>query len=94
MTDHSALIERLEALLAGEPVFVVGHPVREAISALRDLTEWREGMEEDLFQAVSVAYHRGAVEWTRRNYPKWFDWIEEGRACLPSAPNQAKEAGE
>lgn len=32
-----------------------------------------EGLDSDLFQAVSTAYHRGAVDWTRLNYPKWFE---------------------
>ncbi len=33
------LIADLEALLAGEPVFVVGHPVSRAITALRALQQ-------------------------------------------------------
>lgn len=42
MTDIKALVDDLEALLAAEPVFVVGHPIRRAISAIRDLTGWRD----------------------------------------------------
>ena len=99
MTDHSALIERLEAakrstMLGGETCFVPVPLVDEVAAALRDQQDRHEGMEEDLYQAVLVAYKRGAVTWVEMNYPKWFGWIKEGRACLPSAPNQAKEAGE
>ena len=67
--------------------------LNEAAAALRDQQDRREGMEEDLYQAVLVAYRRGAVEWARLNYPKWFDAISTGReVCpIPSAPNQAKE---
>lgn len=93
--DHSALIERLDLIVAeldGLPH--VKQTVAEAAAALRDQQGRHEGMEEDLYQAVLVAYKRGAVTWVEMNYPRWFGWIKEGRACLPSAPNQAKEAGE
>lgn len=36
--EREALIADLEALLAAEPVFVVGHPIRRAILALRSST--------------------------------------------------------
>lgn len=91
MTDHSALIERLDLIVAeldGLPH--VKQTVAEAAAALRDQQGRHEGMEEDLYQAVLVAYKRGAVTWVEMNYPRWFGWIKEGRACLPSAPNQAK----
>jgi hypothetical protein len=97
MTDHSALIERMEAFSSAEQTdtpWVADELVAEAAAALRDQQDRHEGMEEDLYQAVLVAYKRGAVTWVEMNYPKWFGWIKEGRACLPSAPNQAKEAGE
>ena len=93
--DHSALIERLDLIVAeldGLPH--VKQTVAEAAAALHDQQDRHEGMEEDLYQAVLVAYKRGAVTWVEMNYPKWLGWIKEGRACLPSAPNQAKEAGE
>ena len=95
MTDHSALIERLE-LHAKDANTLELHGladhITQAAAALRDQQDRHEGMEEDLYQAVLVAYRRGAVEWARLNYPKWFDAISTGReVCpLPSAPNQAK----
>ena len=93
--DHSALIERLDLIVAElEGLPHVKQTVAEAAAALRDQQDRHEGMEEDLYQAVLVANKRGAVTWVEMNYPKWFGWIKEGRACLPSAPNQAKEAGE
>jgi len=58
----------------------------EAAACIREMVEKREGLEEDFYQAVSVAYYRGATEWARRNYPQWTAWIEEGRVCLPPAP--------
>jgi hypothetical protein len=34
-----------------------------------------DGMETELKSAVQVAYSRGAIEWTRLNYPAWFaEW--------------------
>lgn len=42
------LIADLEALLAGEPVFVVGHPVSRAITALRSLQQEVERLREAL----------------------------------------------
>lgn len=99
MIDHSALIERLEAVeevsdLHGGPAYALRDLLDEAAAALRDQQDRHEGMEEDLYQAVLVAYKRGAGTWVEMNYPKWLGWIKEGRACLPSSPNQAKEAGE
>ena len=56
-----------------------------------------DGLEADLESAVKVAFERGAVKWTRLNYPdlyaRWIDLYEErysagrylsnsGRSCL------------
>lgn len=35
-----------------------------------------EGLTCDLRLAVETAYHRGATEWTRLNYPRWFAELE------------------
>lgn len=82
------LIERLEAKAdsVGFGEWIARDILREAAACIRDMVERREGLEEDLYQAVSVAYHRGATEWARRNYRQWTAWIEEGRVCLPPAP--------
>lgn len=37
-----------------------------------------EGMESDLFLAVETAYKRGAVEWTRLNYPAYYERLKAG----------------
>ena len=86
--DHSALIERLEERVAYDKRHFTVDPLHaEAAAALRDQQGRHEGMEEDLYQAVLVAYRRGAVEWTRLNYPKWFDAISTGReVCPPIRP--------
>lgn len=39
----------------------------EAIAELRDTVE---GLTCDLRLAVETAYHRGATDWTRMNYPR------------------------
>lgn len=88
MTDPMELVERLEKYVG--PVrdneIQIASDIREAAACIREMVEKREGLEEDLYQAVSVAYLRGATEWARRNYPQWTAWIEEGRVCLPQAP--------
>lgn len=38
-----------------------------------------EGLEEDLMQAVQVAYNRGAEEWALLNYPSWKERLEAGK---------------
>lgn len=47
----------------------------ESIPELHDKIE---ALESELFEAVSVAYSRGAVEWTRRNYPAWHERLKLG----------------
>lgn len=107
MTDHSALIERLEVLVNPGDLVVGPNMMRaaleEAAAALRDLTEWRD---------IATAPKDGTwmlACWAGSDRPafgvvKWdsCDWIEGGDVVgipthwlpLPSAPNQAKEAGE
>lgn len=53
-------------------------------AALRDKIE---GLEADLFLAVSTAYQRGAVEWARLNYPEWIE-----RLGSPPATSEAWRA--
>ena len=43
---------------------------------LEEAADKIEGLEDDLFLAVSTAYRRGAVEWTRLNYPEWYKRLE------------------
>lgn len=44
-----------------------------------------EGLEADLYLAVSVAFHRGATEWARLNYPEYYERL------APQAPSDAAE---
>jgi len=37
-------------------------------------------LKTELFEAVSVAYARGATEWTKLNFPKWVDRIQQNIA--------------
>lgn len=48
----------------------------EAASEIERLTDKVEGLNADLYCAVEVAYKRGAVEWTRLNYPELFESFE------------------
>lgn len=122
MTDHSALIERLEAgskqtitRYCGDlDGAIVSHDLlAEAAAALRDLTEWRdfktaprdgsrflamgggcEGVETCYWsEAVSVWNLESYTADDTDNEPDGYNrptlWLP-----LPSAPNQAKEAGE
>lgn len=137
MTDHSALIERLEAgFLSSNPhhseVYQTNTLLALAAAALRDLTEWRniatapkDGTEIIIYRDGWVSAPRAkwgdhdgedddgreitfggwflASEWdcpgVEDGFVGWNEDIEGG--CmptvwlpLPSAPNQAKEAGE
>ncbi|WP_447910536.1 hypothetical protein [Brevundimonas bullata] len=91
MTDHSALIERLEAY--AHPLEEVGmtyvrHALAEAAAALREMGEqkpfahfqWNEGWRS-WEQVVDEAAGQPRV-------------VAAYRFPLPSSPNQAKEAGE
>ena len=119
MTDHSALIERLEAGCIFHPrhYWIVDPDktdalLAEAAKALRDLTEWRDiatapkdGTKFDGWQrdervcdmhwsdvqdAWCVDGDYGPEEPTPLAFfPRVSHWLP-----LPSAPNQAKEAGE
>lgn len=35
-----------------------------------------QGLEADLYEAVKVAYSRGAFGWARANYPAWIERLE------------------
>ena len=38
-----------------------------------DLLDKIDALDSELKTAVEVAYKRGAAEWTKLNYPKWFE---------------------
>lgn len=57
----------------------------EAAAAIESLVDRNEGLTEDLYQAVLVAYQRGATEWARLNYPQWIEAIEAGQQVAPIA---------
>jgi hypothetical protein len=38
-----------------------------------------EGLDSDLMDAVEVCYERGATEYVRLNYPKWFERFEAAK---------------
>lgn len=104
MTDIKALVDDLEALLTAEPVFVVGHPIRRAITALRDMTERLADANQSICAfaapwAATYARDFGLPEGSL--HATHFDILEAAGARMvsftrhdPSAPNQAKEAGQ
>lgn len=63
------------------PPPMTGLPVE--VDQLRDKIE---GLEADLFLAVSTAYNRGAVDWTRLNYPEWFERLKVNAPALLAQP--------
>ncbi|GEM_PF-4474190 len=88
MTDPMELVERLSYSAAanrglGRDGLVA--LLDEAAACIRELVDSREGVNEDLYQAVLVAYRRGATEWTRLNYPQWFNAIVAGREASQHA---------
>jgi hypothetical protein len=96
MTDPMELVGRLEKVTAkpAGPGGIVRGKKRDLIEAaacIREMVERREGLEEDLYQAVSVAYARGARDWARLNYPAWIDSISARCSPLPPAPGAEDE---
>ena len=82
------LVERLErrsAVAKSADLIGLSDTLAEAAACIRELVDSREGLNEDLYQAVLVAYRRGATEWTRLNYPQWFNAIVAGREVSPPA---------
>lgn len=92
MTDPMELVGRLENIATGSFPYVASVAaeaaacIRELVEVENDAIQKREGLEEDLYQAVLVAYRRGAVEWTMLNYPQWINAISAGREVCPPAP--------
>lgn len=103
MTDHSALIERLERFDSDSwtEAFAV---IEEAAAALRDLTERLADANQSICAfaapwAATYARDFGLPEGSL--HATHFDILEAAGARMvsftrhePSAPNQAKEAGE
>lgn len=85
-----ALVERLEARILYDRMHYppVDKLFVEAAAALRSLSDSLQGTDEDLYQAVLVAYRRGAREWARLNYPKWIDRIARDASDHVSDPRQ------
>lgn len=86
MTDPMELVGRLEKDAERLAFGLSADLLTEAAACIREMVERREGLEEDLYQAVLVAYRRGAVEWTMLNYPQWINAISAGREVCPPAP--------
>lgn len=110
MTDHSALIKRLEERVAYDKRHFTVDPLHaEAAAALRDLTagdvvvvpiEPTNAMLQGACKSHTPGMSMGADRFGRvsgecpsfdRRRRIWADMIAR---YLPSAPNQAKEAGE
>ena len=45
-----------------------------------------EGLESDLYNAVQTAYHRGAVDWVKWNYPKYYDQLKHTIPVYADSP--------
>ena len=94
MTDPMELVRRLELEAAHmkatprtwDALTEAAACIREMVEVENNAIQNREGLEEDLYQAVLVAYRRGAVEWTQLNYPQWINAISAGREVCPPAP--------
>ena len=108
MTDHSTLIERLEAIATDNRDTLSDKlaAIAEAAAALRDLTAFVQSVSdvplEDIeleYTAANILHGRGAL--TKGVNTEGVIAVKTLRAILraardrlPSAPNQAKEAGE
>ncbi len=68
--------ERMETVTKHAVLFAAALVARRTL----DIEEDRiDGLESDLFDAVQVAYNRGAEEWATLNYPAWKERLEAGR---------------
>ena len=45
-----------------------------------------EGLEADLYDAVQTAYHRGAVDWVKWNYPRYYDQLKHTIPMYADSP--------
>ncbi|WP_338575811.1 hypothetical protein V8J38_11435 [Brevundimonas olei] len=100
MTDPMELVGRLErnskqtiTRYCGDlDGAIVPHALlTEAAACIREMVEKREGLEEDLYQAVLVAYRRGAREWARLNYPALISRLEADEDARELADAKAKK---
>jgi hypothetical protein len=64
--DNNTIIYRT---LSEEAVLTIAQLTMEK----EQLMEKIDCVETELFEAVQVAYYRGATEWARLNYPNWID---------------------
>lgn len=52
----------------------------EALEAENErLSDKVDGLNSDLDNAIETAYHRGAVDWVRMNYPKHFASLSQAK---------------
>lgn len=45
-----------------------------------------EGLESDLYNAVQTAYHRGAVDWVKWNYPRYYEQLKHTPPVYADVP--------
>ena len=45
-----------------------------------------EGLESDLYNAVQTAYHRGAVDWVKWNYPRYYAQLKHTPPVYADSP--------
>ena len=45
-----------------------------------------EGLESDLYNAVQTAYHRGAVDWVKWNYPRYYEQLKHTIPVYADSP--------
>ena len=48
-----------------------------------------EGLESDLYDAVQTAYHRGAVDWVKWNYPKYYNQLKHTSPMYADSPSSS-----
>lgn len=67
-TERIALLSERDSLLAAKEAD--GRQKRAYLDEIDRLKDTVEGLTCDLRLAVETAYHRGATDWTRMNYPR------------------------
>jgi hypothetical protein len=81
LTDYTNMIrtivtEHVEsaALCCSFDIEALTHDIASIVNQLSDNLE---GLDADLHEAVRVAYKRGATDWTRLNYPKYYEYLRK-----------------
>lgn len=88
LTVANSRAEHAEMMLAGaqDARSRLTTQLAECESANLRMAEKIECLDSDLYLAVQVAYNRGAVDWVRLNYPKYYSQFKHTPPTYADVP--------